>query len=209
MKALGKVGTACVLAAPLALTAPSTAGVVTFDELGAHPSDFFLVNPLRDEYAGLRFSGPSALDGGAILDQNSNFGISARSGRNFLAFNRLPAATMANGGRPLDPETIEFLSSPVSSVEIYCFGTNSLNFVMEGFDSNGKLVTRSEIANNNTAWVRLAISSTTPISKVSLSETKGGSPAWIFDDLSFTPIPAPAGLAALGLGSVFLVRRRR
>lgn len=209
MKSLSPFGIASLLLAPLALTAPSIAGMVTFDELGARPTNFISADPLRDELAGLRFSGPSALDGGAVLDQDSNFGISARSGRNFLAFNRVSFATMANGGHPIDPETIEFLASPVSSVEIYCYAPDTMNFVMEGFDSGGALVTTSSVLNDNSAWVRLAIFSPTPISKVRLSEAKGGADAWIFDDLSFTPVPSPAGLAAVGIGGLLGARRRR
>ena len=101
MKSLRMMSLAYVFIAPLALTVQSAADVITFDELGTQPAGFFLVEPLRNEYAGLRFSGPSALDGGAILDQDGNFGIEARSGRNFLAFNRGDSVLMANGGRQI------------------------------------------------------------------------------------------------------------
>ena len=42
------------------------AAIVTFDEVGVQPSDFIKTSPLRNEYAGLRFSGPGPLDGGAM-----------------------------------------------------------------------------------------------------------------------------------------------
>jgi len=186
----------------------ASAGVVTFDELGARPSSFIDVNPLRNEYAGLRFSGPSALDGGAILDQAGNFGINARSGRNFLAFNRLAVATMKNGGQPIDPETIEFLSAPVLSVEIYCYSKSAATFKMDGFDNMGALVTTSSTS-FGADWVKLSITSKTPIAKITLTETKGRDNNWIFDDLSFTPVPAPMSAGVLVLGLAAVSRRRR
>lgn len=190
------------------LSGSARAAIVTFDEVGTQPKDFVNANPLRDEYAGLRFSGPGPLDGGAVLDVDANFGITARSGRNFLAFNRLSFVTMSNGGRPIDPETIEFLSSPVSSAEIYCFGFG-VAFKMEGFNSGGASVAVATISSADADWTKLSIAAPS-ISKITLTETTGStSAAWVFDDLSYTPVPAPAGVTVLGLGGLLGARRRR
>ncbi len=187
---------------------PAGAAIVTFDEIGTQPSLFSNASPLRDEYAGLLFSGPGPLDGGAVLDVDGGFGIAARSGRNFLAYNRNSFAIMKNGGRAIDPQTIEFLASPASSVEIYCFG-RGVAFTMEGFNSSGASVASSNIGSADTGWTKLSISAPS-ISRITLSETGGASNgAWVFDDLSYTPVPAPAGVAVLGLGGLLGVRRRR
>ena len=56
----------------------------------AGPCAFNQTVALSNQYAGLGviFAGPSGNDGGAVLDQCGNFGINARSGTNFLAFNQ-------------------------------------------------------------------------------------------------------------------------
>ena len=63
--------------------------VINFDDVAA-PDMFLNTTHLTDQYAslGVHFSGPSDIDGGAILNQSSNFGVNALSGVNFLAFNR-------------------------------------------------------------------------------------------------------------------------
>src|SRR5215207_9068653 len=93
-----------------ALVSPATAAAQTtvdFDHNAAGnplaaPCGFDQTAPLTELYAmlGVRFSGPAQLQGGAILNECGNFGVPARSGTNFLAFNR------ALYGK--DPETIRF-----------------------------------------------------------------------------------------------------
>ena len=61
------------------------ATLITFDDVTA-PADFNQTIRLTDAYAGVgvHFAGPGGLDGGAILNQNGNFGVNALSGLNFL-----------------------------------------------------------------------------------------------------------------------------
>lgn len=86
---------------------------------------------------GVVFEGPAPLDGGGILNQGGNFGVNARSGTDFLAFNR--NSLFSDGGTPRDPENLLF-DSFVNEVSIWASGGNqSTSFMMEGF-RNGQLI---------------------------------------------------------------------
>ena len=80
---------------------------IDFDDVGA-ACVFSSSYPLRAEYAalGVTFAGPGPLDGGAILDECGNFGVTGYSSPNFLAFNC--GTNMANGGIPCTKETLTF-----------------------------------------------------------------------------------------------------
>ena len=90
-----------------------TAVTVDFDDETA-PCSFFETVPLSRIHQGAFFWAPEQR-GGAILDGCSNFGVSPRSGSNFLAFNRDSA--YADGRTPSLPEMIAF-GRPVLSVEL-------------------------------------------------------------------------------------------
>jgi hypothetical protein len=62
-------------------------GSVDFDATSA-PCRFVEALPARDEFAGVTFVGPGELDGGAVLDECSNFLAAGYSPPNFPAFNR-------------------------------------------------------------------------------------------------------------------------
>jgi hypothetical protein len=174
------------------------------------PPLFENTTPLRTLYAplGVTFAGPAPLDGGAILDESSNFGVPARSGRNFLAFNRKEQAVMANGGHPRDPETLQF-NPPASAVSIFASGGSvSGTFRMEAFDGIGTPLGSSTASNAPLNYVEVAVSSATPIAFVVLTETTGGT-LFVYDDLNFTPIPEPAAALALLSSSFALLRRSR
>src|SRR5688572_1474487 len=189
----------------LALTAGTSSAVIINFDVDANgnplsaPNGFAQQNPLRNEYAslGVTFSGPSALDGGAILDQFGNFGVNARSGRNFLAFHRESLTTMLNGGVPRDPETLTF-STPLSSISIWASGGAEPNtFQMDAFSSGGVLVGTSTQSSTVGAYAQLNITSPSqPISRVVLTGI-GADPHFVYDDLDFTFVPEPATAAAL------------
>jgi hypothetical protein len=173
------------------------------------PTGFAQQQPLRNEYAslGVTFSGPSSLDGGAILDQGGNFGVPARSTPNFLAFNR--GASLANGGIPRDPETLTF-STPLSSISIWASGgSESTSFRMEAFSSGGTSVGSSTVNSPSAGYAQLSIiNPTQPISRVVLTEI-GGDFAFVYDDLNFEVIPEPAGVGALMVTIAAMLRRKR
>jgi hypothetical protein len=157
----------------------------------------------------VHFRGPGGNDGGAILDQGSNFGVPALSGSNFLAFNRLTEAGMADGGHPIDPETIAF-DTPQTSVSIFA-APGSLDeeengsgvFRMDAFDVHGMLPGTSIMASSGT-YVQLSLTSTSGISSVRLTETSGDI-LFVYDNLTFATVPEPGSLASLGLGGLIWV----
>jgi hypothetical protein len=94
-----------------------SATYVDFDE-SVQPGLFMYTTALRNNYQSCRllFNGPALKDGGAILDQSSEFGVSGFTSRNFLAFNSF--ASLSDGGIPRAPEEISFLH-PVDSIQFY------------------------------------------------------------------------------------------
>ena len=86
----------------------SGTGYTGVDDLS--PCFFVYTVPLSKTWYrsyGIQFKGPNATDGGAVLDEcGGGWSISGFTGPNILGFNCL--ATMANGGRPVGPETLLF-----------------------------------------------------------------------------------------------------
>jgi hypothetical protein len=152
------------------------------------PCIFNDTNPLRDEYAGqgIRFRGPTSLDGGASLDQCGSFGVNARSGVDFLAFNRNhnTGVQMQNGGYPEDPETI-LLDSPASAVSIWVSGgAFSARWSMQAFDGSGNLLDSDAIGTSVGTYGELKVAAA-GIRRVVISETLGVN-YFVMDDLCVT-----------------------
>lgn len=227
-----------VAALALGLAAPATgrAGLITFDEPfvagvpNSAPTTFAFASPLTQLYApmGVHFAGPDAFSGGVILNDGSafgfaDFGVTAHSGSNFLAFNRnatygppFPIFSFP-GGSASDPETISF-DAPQSQVSIWAAGGwLPHNFQMQAFDAGGNLLATDTLITQG--WSQLTVSGS-GIASVVLTETGGPWDAWVYDDLSFTAdagggvtgvvdpsgdpkgAPEPAGLVLLGLGGL-------
>lgn len=79
------------------------------------------------------FSKAAPADGGAILNECSNFDVTNYSSPNFLAFNCW--ATLMNGGCPCTPEIVDF-SSPVVFVSVLVGAghDNTGTIEMQAFD---------------------------------------------------------------------------
>ena len=174
------------------------------------PNIFADTTRLTTLYAplGVTFEGPGGNNGGAILNQAGGFGIQARSGSNFLAFNTNSNAALNDGGFPIPPETILF-SSPVTFVSIYAGDDASQIFTMEAFDSGGLSVASDSNTNVPGSYVQLSVSGADIKSVVIQGSSTGGT--YVFDDLTFNTIPEPttlalATLAVLGIGGI---RRRK
>ena len=76
-----------------------------------------MIERLTHQYAGkgVIFEGPGANDGGAILNQCANLGITGISGTNCVAFD--PGSTLADGGLARGPQSLLF-PIQVSSVQV-------------------------------------------------------------------------------------------
>lgn len=178
--------------------------VIDFDDVSA-PCVFAETTALREQYSalGVHFAGPGQLDGGAILNMCGGFGVNARNGENFLAFNR--SAVMSDGGIPLDPQTIEF-DLLMEYVSIYAAGGVSQDtFTMDAYDALGNLIDTDQVV--TIGWAELSVSSQEGIRSVVLTQT--GHEYFVYDDLSFQPIPEPATLLILTVGGLGLLRKRK
>lgn len=174
---------------------------------------------LSELYApiGVHFWGPDGPDGrngGAIFDQDGNFGIDARSGRNVLGFNRAGHVLLMDGGLPRDPETIMF-DTLASNISIYAGGPIAETFVMQGFDANGMLVATDTITTQG--WSELEIAWEPGIKSAQLFVTgpnDTGIPLYfVFDDFSVDFVPEPSStsflICAAAVGFVLRFARRK
>jgi len=172
------------------VTPPSAnATVINFDDVSA-PCLFMDTVALRDQYAslGVTFAGPTGPnDGGAILNECGNFGVSGHSPPNFLAFNA--GAVLSDGGIPRNPEIIKF-SPLVSEVQINAgSGADAgMSLLMEAFDSTGNLLGADSI-------IMQPGMQTLSISANGIAAVVISSPAGIFvlDDLAFVQGGADLG----------------
>ncbi len=169
----------------------ATISTINFDET-ARPTGFAESTALRNDYSaqGVTFSGPNDQSGGAVLDQDSNFGVSGYSAPNFLAFNI--GAGLNGGGTPAGPETLTF-STPVSSVQIsvgQAFSGGVQSATLTAFNVSNVQIATSTV-NPTDVLQPLAVSSLgNDIARVVLSFT---SSTLVADDLTFsmndTPLP--------------------
>jgi len=192
------------------------------------PTDFYDTTALTELYAplGVHFSGPSANDGGAILnagavpsppeDNNSpggpplpDFGVFAHSGTNVLAFNRgavFSSDTEAGGGIPTDPETIRF-DKPVLQVAIWAAGGfTTSTFTMNGYNASGSLIATTSVTTQD--WSQLVLNSIEPIQSVMLIETSTDpnlGNLFLYDDLRIGAIPEPSSLTLFAIGTLGMV----
>ncbi len=216
---IATIGTAFIT---LGTVNTAQAGLINFDTdangnpINA-PSIFIDSTALTNLYAplGVNFSGPAQLSGGSILNQSSNFGVSALSGSNFLAFNR--GSILSDGGLPTDPETISF-TDLIGDFSIFASGgSNSNTFQLQAFDINNLLLGTATITTAVGEWGQLSFSSSLGnISRVLLTGI-GANNTFVYDNLSFTPasksVPEPGsvlGLLAFGAcGATSLLKRKQ
>jgi hypothetical protein len=142
----GIFATVSPVPAPGTLAAGSNAIDIDFDDVAA-PCDFASTQALRGEYAaqGAVFWGKGVSDGGAILDECSNFSVTGYSAPNFLAFNS--GAFYSNGGVAAAPEFIRLLlSNPVQHLELRAgSGLSSGTLTLIGVRADGSAVASTTI----------------------------------------------------------------
>ena len=151
---------------------------INFDDVVA-PSAFASTTPLTTQYAaqGVTFSGPAAGQGGAILDESGNFGVSGHSSPNFLAFN--------TGTYAIGPETILF-ASPAHSVEIKAGQTGGGTITVTAFD--GSTPVAESFRTSAPALATLLVQAAR-ITSVRLAFT---GTTVVFDDLTWASAPVSA-----------------
>ena len=128
---------------------------ISFEEIDA-PCVFAEQNPLSDFYEekGVRFRGPSDIDGGGVLHRCANWTPPPRTGDNFLAF--FPNfSKWKNGGVAIGPETMLF-DPPITKLSVWLGAafTDGL-FLMEAFDQGENLVDNNELVTRN--WAQLGV----------------------------------------------------
>lgn len=103
--------------APLVALQAGALNIINFDDVVA-PDRFSSAVALRS-VGGVQFNSSSRkpLDGGAVLNELSGFGVTGHSSPNFLAFNCSSKSTMNGGGLPKLPEVIRF-PTEVSGVSL-------------------------------------------------------------------------------------------
>jgi hypothetical protein len=168
---------ACATALALAAATPAAAGTrtINFDDVTA-PGGFSSTTVLTDRYAGLgvAFRGPAPNEGGAILNESGNFGVTGHSAPNFLAFN---TSTYAKG-----PETITF-ATPAHSVEIKTGQSGGGTVTATAFDGTTPVSENFRTAQSSLATLSL---NAARITSVRLVFTGG---AVVFDDLKWATSP--------------------
>jgi hypothetical protein len=134
---------------------------------------------LTTQYAAKKvtFAGPTGIDGGAVIDQCGNFGVTGFSGTKFLAFNTSGAYN--GGGVPKGPETLTF-SQDMSAVKILAGSKSSGTITMTAYNAANQQVATKTIP-AQAALTELAVTGS-GIRKVVLSFTPQTA---VFDDLVF------------------------
>ncbi len=154
---------------------------IDFDET-LQPPSFLETIALTDEYLGLgvSFSGPNPGDGGGVLNEVGNFGVSGYSAPNFLAFNC--EAEFIDGHRAVGPQRLDFpvLVTLVSALVGSGNGAGS-NLTLDAYDAAGNLVDSSNLELTN-------VMQELSVEAFAISYVIFGQEApcvWILDDLGF------------------------
>ena len=177
--------------------AGSAQAAINIDFEGTNaPCCFSGTTPLTNYYAaqGVTFAGVGAI-GGSILNQSGNFGFSARSGTDFLAFN-VPYGTS-------NIEQISFAQS-ASNVSIWAANIFGGQVSMQAFDAQNNLLATSSI-NSSANWTQLSVSANN-IASVRLI---GAGNYYAYDDLSISAVPESETYALMLGGLALMVWRAR
>ena len=179
-----------LLLAGLALTAWPAAShaatrTINFDDFTAPCGFSATTGPLTDRYAasfGATFGGPSAGDGGTILNECANFGVTGHSSPNFLAFNT--TANYPSSGTATGPETITF-ATPAHFVSIKAGQAGGGTITLRAFDGTTPVATSVSSTPAMAAVQTLEVAAAR-ITSVQLSFTGN---AIIFDNLTWDSAP--------------------
>ena len=138
------LGMAWAGGAPAEASPRTRAVAINFDDVVA-PCGFSDTHALRTLYGslGVHFQATAPANGGGILNECSNFGVSGYSSPNFLAFN--PGTSFGNGGVPHPPEKVTF-DTPMTHVQFSAgTGIATVGIKVLAYDPAGHFVTSSEL----------------------------------------------------------------
>ena len=190
-----------------AMASPAAAAttVINFDDTAA-PKSFEIQTPLTNQYAayGVTFA---ALEGGLgteVLDEASDFGVGARSGDNFLAFNIFTG---------LGAEVT--FATAISGFQIFAGNAAGYHgsYWAKAYNLGGDVVDSLSFQfspGNQGGYTALNLSGA-GITRVQFGSTNAN---WVADDLSFTvggavPEPATWAMMITGFGLAGAALRRR
>lgn len=169
------------------------AGLITFEEFGAQPGLFDLQESLDTEYSsiGVNFSG-----GWEILDEQGGFGVSARSGEHFAAYNIGVGIT--------DTITMSFDNIINQASGFLGDGTQS-NWVVTAW-LNGNQASILNLTNTAGNYVEFDFNGLM-FDRVTI---QGSGRHAVIDDISFgvTQVPEPSTLAIFALSIFGLTSRK-
>lgn len=165
---------------------PAGATVINFNDK-TQPCNFVDTIALTTEYLatkGVIFAGPGGNNGGAVLNECSNFGVTGHSSPNFLAFNT--GTSLSNGGIPKGPETITF-NSVVSHVQINAGSSSAGTIIMTAYNAQNVALGSAQITGNSALQTLLIQKA--GIKKVVIQFTG----SWlVLDDLAFLGVASPS-----------------
>ena len=155
---------------------------VDFDE-NEEPCLFIDATPLFKDYQGARFGHRTHGDGGGILDECSNFGVDARSGDNFLAFNS--DLEFSIGGVPeVVGQIIKFPGVRVLEVSFYLSGGWTEHTELQiGVVSAAGVVDLQTVTAPDFEWAQITLSGSGIRYIQFAGELDGDYPWLVLDDL--------------------------
>lgn len=172
-----------VAGAPAPLQAGRATGSrITFERRG-RVCGFDGSRPLREEYArfGVHFRGSTTTKGGFILHQCGNFGVPARSGKHFVAFNK-------RSFFPSPPERVHF-DALQRNVRLYAADGSSEGDKEVLFSliakRGGTVRARTVVTTTIGGYVSLRVAAPAGIDTVVL---RSSAVAFVVDDLTFVPL---------------------
>jgi hypothetical protein len=171
-----------VWSATLPAVAGTTSVSINFDDHSA-PCNFDQTVALTTQYSGqgVKFSGPGAYNGGGVLNECGNFGVSGYSPPNFLAFNN--GAHFSNGGIPKGPELILFTTATYDHVQINVACVAGGQARLQAFDSNKQLIATS-IINLSSALATVSVDDPNGRASIKAVKLMTNQGVWVADDLS-------------------------
>ncbi len=172
--------------------------VIDFDNQPVS-TGFSSVPALTNEYAsdGLLFSGPAFGEGGAVLDQGGNFGVNARSGTQFLAFND---SASSQTGTANGPERITLTAESARSVSVWVAGGGATTtFSLTAFAQGVPVGPPTTVLVQAGTWGELQLSDASGFDSFEVDEI-GTDAHWVLDDLTLE-LGTPLNSLCFGDGS--------